>query len=88
MGRLVLGHRPRFLKKNPMIVPTTPAIEGKCITKYCGIVTGEVLLEANLFKDILAGIRDLVRVDLDDEVLGTGNGMLIVSASGTAVRVE
>lgn len=106
-----------------MIVTTTPSIEGKSITKYCGIVNGEAILGANLFKDIFAGIRDLVGgrsatyerelqrardlalaemqqraqeaggnavvgVDLDYEVLGTGNGMLMVSASGTAVLVE
>jgi uncharacterized protein YbjQ (UPF0145 family) len=106
-----------------MIVTTTPSIEGKRITQYCGIVTGEAILGANLFKDIFAGIRDLVGgrsatyerelqrardlalaemqqraqeaggnavvgVDLDYEVLGTGNGMLMVSASGTAVLVE
>jgi uncharacterized protein YbjQ (UPF0145 family) len=106
-----------------MIVTTTPSIEGKRITKYCGIVNGEAILGANLFKDIFAGIRDLVGgrsatyerelqrardlalaemqqraqeaggnavvgVDLDYEVLGTGNGMLMVSASGTAVLVE
>jgi uncharacterized protein YbjQ (UPF0145 family) len=106
-----------------MIVTTTPAIEGKRITRYCGVVAGEAILGANLFKDLFAGIRDLVGgrsatyerelqrardlalremeekaraaggnavvgVDLDYEVLGTGNGMLMVSASGTAVVVE
>ena len=106
-----------------MIVTTTPAIEGKRITKYFGIVTGEAILGANLFKDLFAGIRDIVGgrsatyeaelrrardlaiaelqeqaqqlganavvgVDLDYEVLGTGNGMLMVSASGTAVLVD
>ena len=71
-----------------MLVTTTPAIEGRRITKYCGIVTGEAILGANVFKDVFAGIRDLVGVDLDYEVLGQGNGMLMVSASGTAVFVE
>jgi uncharacterized protein YbjQ (UPF0145 family) len=106
-----------------MIVTTTPTIEGKRITRYCGVVAGEAILGANLFKDLFAGIRDLVGgrsatyerelqrardlalremedkasaaggnavvgVDLDYEVLGTGNGMLMVSASGTAVVVE
>lgn len=106
-----------------MLVTTTPAIEGRRITKYCGIVAGEAILGANLFKDLFAGIRDLVGgrsatyerelqrardlalaemqqkaqeaggnavvgVDLDYEVLGQGNGMLMVSASGTAVVVE
>jgi uncharacterized protein YbjQ (UPF0145 family) len=104
-------------------ITTTPSIEGKRITRYCGIVCVEAILGANLFKDIFAGIRDLVGgrsqtyekelqrardialreleeralelganavigVDLDYEVLGQTNGMLMVSASGTAVVVE
>jgi len=106
-----------------MLVTTTPGIEGKRITKYCGIVTGEAILGANVFKDLFAGIRDIVGgrsatyeaelqrareialkeleeraralggnavvgVDLDYEVLGAGNGMLMVSASGTAVVTD
>jgi uncharacterized protein YbjQ (UPF0145 family) len=106
-----------------MVVTTTPSVEGKRITRYCGVVAGEAILGANLFKDLFAGIRDLVGgrsatyerelqrardiamqelqqraqelganavvgVDLDYEVLGQGNGMLMVSASGTAVVVE
>ena len=106
-----------------MIVTTTPSVEGKRITKYHGVVAGEAILGANVFKDLFAGIRDLVGgrsatyerelqkardiaitelqqraqelganavvgVDLDYEVLGQGNGMLMVSASGTAVVVE
>ena len=106
-----------------MIVTTTPSVDGKRITRYCGVVAGEAILGANLFKDLFAGIRDLVGgrsatyerelqrardiamqelqqraqelganavvgVDLDYEVLGQGNGMLMVSASGTAVIVE
>lgn len=106
-----------------MLVTTTPNIEGKRVTKYCGVVAGEAILGANLFKDLFAGIRDLVGgrsatyerelqkardmaleemqeraqelganavigVDLDYEVMGERNGMLMVSASGTAVVVE
>lgn len=106
-----------------MQITTTPSIEGKRITRYCGVVAGEAILGANLFKDLFAGIRDLVGgrsstyerelqrardiamdelqqrasalganavvgVDLDYEVLGHDNGMLMVSASGTAVVVE
>lgn len=105
-----------------MIVTTTPSIEGKRITRYCGVVAGEAILGANVFKDFFAGIRDIVGgrsgtyerelqrareialkeleqraaeaganavvgVDLDFELLGQGNGML-VSASGTAVVVQ
>jgi uncharacterized protein YbjQ (UPF0145 family) len=105
-----------------MIVVTTPSLEGRTITGYKGIVTGEAILGANIFKDLFAGIRDLVGgrsaayerelreakclaieemsqqaealganavvgVDLDYETigLGGGGGMLMVSASGTAV---
>jgi len=106
-----------------MVVTTTPSVEGRRITRYCGVVAGEAILGANLFKDLFAGIRDLVGgrsatyerelqrardiamqelqqraqelganavvgVDLDYEVLGQANGMLMVSASGTAVVVE
>ena len=106
-----------------MLVTTTPTIEGKQIRDYRGVVSGEAILGANLFKDLFAGIRDLVGgrseayekelrraqeialrelqqraedvganavvgVDLDYEVLGQSNGMLMVSASGTAVVAE
>jgi len=43
-----------------MIHSTTPSIEGKRITQYHGIVTGETIVGANIFKDIMAGIRDIV----------------------------
>jgi uncharacterized protein YbjQ (UPF0145 family) len=45
---------------NAVIVTTTPNIEGKKITSYRGIVTGEAIMGANIFKDIFAGIRDIV----------------------------
>jgi len=110
-------------EENEVQITTTPSIEGKRITKYCGVLAGEAILGADLFKDLFAGIRDLVGgrsatyerelqrareialqelqqraeeaganavvgVDLDYEVLGQNNGMLMVSASGTAVVVE
>lgn len=106
-----------------MLITTTPNFEGKRIVRYCGVVAGEAILGANIFKDLFAGIRDLVGgrsatyerelqkardiamqelqqraaelganaivgIDLDYEVLGTDNGMLMVSASGTAVVIE
>jgi uncharacterized protein YbjQ (UPF0145 family) len=43
-----------------MLVLTTPSIEGKKITDYLGIVSGEAILGANLFRDIFAGIRDII----------------------------
>lgn len=105
-----------------MIVTTTPSIEGKDIKNYLGVVTGEAIMGANMFKDLFAGIRDLVGgrsatyekelgnardvafqemreraaalganavvgVDIDYEVLGQNNGMLMVSVSGTAVKI-
>ncbi|MEW6428476.1 MAG: heavy metal-binding domain-containing protein [Thermodesulfobacteriota bacterium] len=105
-----------------MIITTTPSLEGKRIVAYLGIVVGEAVLGANIFRDLFAGIRDVVGgrsgsyekelsrarqialdemaekahalgadavvgVDLDYEVLGEKNGMMMVSASGTAVRL-
>ena len=83
-----------------MIVSTTPTIEGKRIAQYLGLVSGEAILGANIFKDLLAGIRDIVggRSGAYEEELrkakqiaigiGSGGNMLMVSASGTAVVVE
>jgi uncharacterized protein YbjQ (UPF0145 family) len=106
-----------------MILTTTPSVEGKRIKQYCGIVTGEAILGANVFKDFFANIRDIIGgrsaayeaelrrareiafreveqaaedlganavigIDLDYEVVGQSNGMLMVSVSGTAVVVE
>ena len=106
-----------------MIVTTTPSIEGRRITAYHGIVVGEAIIGANIFRDMFARVTDIVGgrsgayerslqevreialreleqraakaggnavvgVDLDYEVIGEGNGMLMVSASGTAVSVE
>lgn len=39
---------------------TTPTTEGQPITEYCGVVTGEAILGANIFRDFFAGIRDIV----------------------------
>jgi uncharacterized protein YbjQ (UPF0145 family) len=43
-----------------MIVVTTPSIEGRPITRYHGLVSGDAILGANIFKDFFAGIRDIV----------------------------
>ncbi|EPX86195.1 hypothetical protein ruthe_01005 [Rubellimicrobium thermophilum DSM 16684] len=102
-----------------MIVTTTPSVEGRRIEAYLGIVVGEAILGANVFRDLFAQVRDIVGgrssayeaslaearetalrelqeraaklganavigVDLDYEVI---NNMLMVSASGTAVRL-
>ncbi|WP_324718255.1 heavy metal-binding domain-containing protein [Carboxydochorda subterranea] len=105
-----------------MIMTTTPGVEGRPIEEYLGIVTGEAILGANVFRDMFAVIRDIVGgrsaayeqelarareialsemaercrelggnavvgIDLDYEVVGSGGSMLMVSASGTAVRI-
>jgi uncharacterized protein YbjQ (UPF0145 family) len=105
-----------------MILSTTNNIEGKPVKDYLGIVTGETIIGANIFKDFFASIRDIVGgrsgsyekvlreakdtalkemtenaiglganavvgVDLDYETVGKGGGMLMVTASGTAVRL-
>ena len=107
-----------------MLLTTTATVEGKQI-KYLGIVSGEAILGANIFKDFFAGIRDIVGgrsaayegelrkakdiamremeqqavqmggnavigIDLDYETIqiGNGGGMMMVSASGTAVVLQ
>ena len=107
-----------------MLIVTTPQLEGQPAKRYLGLVSGEAILGANIFKDMFAGIRDIVggrsgayegelrkakqiaidemteqaqelganailSVDLDYETiqLGNGGGMLMVSASGTAVVI-
>lgn len=106
-----------------MLITTTPQIEGKKVRAYLGVVSGEAILGADIFKDLFAGIRNIVGgraasyeqelrrakdialeemaenaknlganavigVDLDYETLGQGGNMLMVSASGTAVKYE
>ena len=103
-----------------MLLTTTSLIEGRHVTRYLGIVTGEAIIGANIFRDMFATVRDVVGgrsatyekglaearevamremqeraqelganaiigIDLDYEVLGQNNGMLMVSVSGTAV---
>ena len=43
-----------------VLVTTTPSVEGRAISDYKGIVTGEAIMGANIFKDLFAGIRDIV----------------------------
>jgi uncharacterized protein YbjQ (UPF0145 family) len=78
-----------------MIVTTTNTLEGRTVKDYLGIVTGEAIIGANIVKDILAGVRDIVGgatavigVDLDYEVLGKAGSMLMVSAAGSAVLIS
>lgn len=106
-----------------MLLTTTATVEGRKVRHYIGICSGETILGVNVFKDIFAGVRDIVGgrsdayeqelrkakdtairemmqqaaamganaiigIDLDYETLGKGGGMLMVSASGTAVVLE
>jgi uncharacterized protein YbjQ (UPF0145 family) len=45
---------------NDMLVTTTSTLEGRRITKYLGLVSGEAILGANIFRDFMAGIRDVI----------------------------
>lgn len=104
-----------------MILTTTNTLETHPIKEYVGIVSGETIIGANIFKDFFAGIRDIVGgrsgsyekvlreakdialkemqeqaqqlgasavigIDLDYETVGPNGGMLMVTASGTAVK--
>ncbi len=106
-----------------MLVTTTNNVEGRQVIEYHGLVTGQAIYGANVFRDLFAGIRDFVGgragayekvlrdgrdnavadmveearqlganavigVDLDYETVGKDGSMLMVSASGTAVRIE
>lgn len=105
-----------------MITTTTNIIEGQPVKTYLGLVSAESIIGANIFKDLFAGIRDIVGgrsetyervidearthamngliqkaqmlganaiigIDLDFETVGTNGSMLMVLATGTAVRV-
>lgn len=43
-----------------MILSTTPTLDGRPIDRYCGVVTGEAIVGANIFRDIFAWFRDIV----------------------------
>lgn len=106
-----------------MITSTTPEVAERPISQTLGVVSGEAIIGAHLFRDLFAGItniiggraggyenalreaRDIairemcdeakrlgadavVGVDLDYEALGADNGMLMVTAAGTAVKLR
>ena len=62
-----------------MISSTTPSLQGHSIREYRGIVTGEAILGANVFRDLFAGIRDLVggRSGAYEEELGKARRIAI-----------
>ena len=107
-----------------MLITTTHTVQGAEVAEYFGVVSGEAIRGANIFKDLFAGIRDIVGgrsaayeeelrkardtaidemameaeaaganavlgVDVDYETIqiSRGGNMLMVSASGTAVRL-
>ena len=105
-----------------MIKTTTNTLDGRQIKQYQGIVVGEAILGANIFKDLFSAISDIVGgrsgayekemgrarevafeemeasakqmgadaivgIDIDYEVIGKNGSMLMVSVSGTAVRL-
>jgi uncharacterized protein YbjQ (UPF0145 family) len=72
-----------------LILTTTPSIEGKKITQYYGIVTGEAIIGANLFRDIFAGIRDIVggRSSSYEEVLREAKDNAISEMTENARRM-
>lgn len=106
-----------------MLKTTTPTVDGQPIGLYLGVVVGEAILGANIFKDMFGAIRDIVGgrsgayekemakareiafeemeqraielgadgivgIDIDYQVLGEKNGMMMVSVSGTAVKFK
>ena len=105
-----------------MIIATTPEVPEGRVVKTLGVVTGEAIIGAHIFRDFFAGITNIIGgraggyekalrqardialqemqleaaslgadavigVDLDSENLGVQNGMLMVTASGTAVKL-
>ncbi|ATQ42610.1 heavy metal-binding domain-containing protein [Caulobacter mirabilis] len=105
-----------------MIITTTPTVAERPTVQTLGVVAGEAIIGAHIFKDLFAGIRDIVGgragsyentlreardtaqremieaaqalgadavvgVDFDYETLGADNGMLMVAATGTAVKL-
>jgi uncharacterized protein YbjQ (UPF0145 family) len=72
-----------------LILTTTPSIEGKKITRYCGLVTGEAIIGANLFRDIFAGIRDIVggRSGTYEEVLREAKDNAVTEMEENARRL-
>ncbi|WP_221659389.1 heavy metal-binding domain-containing protein [Bacteroides salyersiae] len=72
-----------------MLVTTTPIIEGKRIIRYYGIVSGETIIGANVFRDFLAGIRDFVggRSGTYEEVLRQAKDTAIREMEEQAARL-
>ena len=72
-----------------MLLTTTPNIQGREITQYFGIVSGETIIGANLFKDFFAGIRDIVggRASSYESVLREAKESALQEMSDQAARM-
>ena len=73
-----------------MILTTTPTVAGRTIIEYKGIVFGEVITGVNFIKDFGASLRNFFggrSGSYERELLGPNGGMLMVTASGTAVKL-
>ena len=105
-----------------MLMTTTSNLDGQPIRQYLGVVNGEAIIGANIFRDMFSSVRDvvggraggyeralagareaaldeakaaakelgangIVGIDFDYEVLGETNGMMLVSVTGTAVKM-
>ncbi len=106
-----------------MITTTTNTIEGYPVKDYLGVISSEAIIGANIFKDLFAGLADIVGgrsmtyekvideartnalneltekarkiganaiigIDLDFETVGASGSMLMVIATGTAVKIQ
>ncbi len=69
-----------------MLILTTPTIDGKQINTYYGLITGEALLGANVYKDLFSGVRDVVggRTSAYEEELGKARKLALESISKKA----
>lgn len=72
-----------------MLITTTPNIEGKRITRYYGIVSGETIVGANIFRDFFASIRDVIggRSNSYEEVLRKAKDSALREMEEQAMRL-
>jgi uncharacterized protein YbjQ (UPF0145 family) len=72
-----------------MIVTTTPTVEGRQIATYHGIVVGEAILGANVFRDIFAGITDIIggRSGSYEQELGKARAIALSELEDNAVAL-
>ena len=94
LAELTVGqgsHTPNIwgLKQNTMLVSTTSHLEGRSIASYHGVVFGETIIGANIFKDFFAGIRDIVggRSGSYEDVLARARKQALEEMQAEAQRV-